>query len=87
MTTKSGSAQHRHQEPVELLPVVAAAARLGCSDMHVYRLIASGELPAVDIAQRGARRSKTRVRSDDIDAYINRKTRGRRAAEEPTPAA
>jgi excisionase family DNA binding protein len=83
MKTQSQSGQHRHQEPVELLPVVAAAARLRCSDMHVYRLIADGELLAVDIAQRGARRSKTRVRSDDLDAYIDRKTRGRRAIEGP----
>jgi excisionase family DNA binding protein len=45
------------------------------SEMHVYRLIADGELRAVDIARRGARRSKTRVRSDDLDDYIKRSTR------------
>jgi excisionase family DNA binding protein len=64
-----------------LLTIAAAAARLGCSDMHVYRLIAAGELAAVDIAQPGARRSKTRVRSDDVDVYIDAKTRGVRAAD------
>jgi excisionase family DNA binding protein len=68
-----------------LLTPAAAAARLGCSDMHVYRLIAAGELDAVDIAQPGARRSKTRVRSDDVDSYI--KARTRRNRREPTSAA
>jgi excisionase family DNA binding protein len=51
----------------------------GCSDMHVYRLIAAGELRAVDIATPGAGRSKTRIRSDDLAGYIDRKTRGRTA--------
>lgn len=86
MTTQSESGRRRHQQPVELLPVLAAAERLGCSDMHVYRLIADGELSAVDIAQRGARRSKTRVRSDDIEAYIDRKTRSRGRANVPGSA-
>ena len=62
-------------ESATLLPIAATAARLGCSDNHVYRLIECGELPAVDIAQPGARRSKTRVRSDDVDAYIDARTR------------
>lgn len=43
--------------------------------MHVYRLIAAGELRVVDIAQPGARKSKTRVRSDDLDDYIESRTR------------
>ena len=78
MTKRSASA-------MSLLTIAAAAARLGCSDMHVYRLIAAGELDAVDIAQPGARRSKTRVRSDAVDAYIESRTR--RVRREPTPAA
>ena len=60
---------------ITLLTPAAAAERLDCSDMHIYRLIAAGELPAVDIAQPGARRSKTRVRSDDVDTYIDQRTR------------
>jgi len=52
--------------------------------MHIYRLIAAGELEAVDISQPGSRRSKTRIRSDHVDSYIERKTRGRVAS--PTPA-
>lgn len=65
---------------VELHSVVRVSEILECSDMHVYRLIANGELRAVDIANPGAGRSKTRVRSDDLADYIERKTRGGRAA-------
>lgn len=49
----------------------------GVSEMHVYRQIAAGELRAVDIASPGAGRAKTRVRSDDLADYIERRTRGR----------
>ncbi|MGH3403797.1 MAG: excisionase family DNA-binding protein [Streptosporangiaceae bacterium] len=71
--------RNKRAEPVRLLPVAEAAARLACSDMHVYRLIAAGELQAVDISQPGSRRSKTRIRSDHVDSYIESKTRGRAA--------
>lgn len=72
------------QPPVQLHSIPAAAERLGCSDMHVYRLIASGELRAVDVRQPGSRKPKTRIRSDDIDAYIEQRTR---QAGTPRPAA
>lgn len=65
----------QHAEGMTLLTIPAAAERIDCSDMHVYRLLAAGELRAVDIAQPGARKSKTRVRSDDLDAYIEARTR------------
>lgn len=65
----------RHSEPLVLHTVPAAAARLDSSEMHVYRLIAAGALRAVDIAQPGARKTKTRIRSDDLDAYIESRTR------------
>jgi len=68
----------RGHQNVTLYSVAEAAAKiLGCSEMHVYRLIAAGELTAVDIATPGAGRSKTRIRSDDLADYIERKTRGR----------
>jgi excisionase family DNA binding protein len=70
---------HQH---VELHTIERAADRLGCSKMHVYRLIAAGLLQAVDIASPGAGRSKTRIRSDDLTAYIERQTRGRTGARE-----
>jgi excisionase family DNA binding protein len=52
------------------------AEYLGCSDMHVYRLIAAGELRTVDIGGPDAKRPKIRIRSDDLADYINRKTSG-----------
>ena len=62
-----------------LYTIPEAAERLRCSEMHVYRLIAAGALRAVDIAVPGARRSKTRIRDDDLAAYIDGKTRARTA--------
>jgi len=67
------------QEQVTLLTVPGAAEFLGCSAMHIYRLVAAGELRAVDISSDGARRTKTRIRSDDLAEYIERQTRGRTA--------
>ena len=63
------------QVPLELRTVPSAADFLGCSEMHVYRLIAAGELRAVDISSPGAGRTKTRIRNDDLAAYIERQTR------------
>jgi AAA domain len=40
--------------------------------VHIYRLIAAGELRAVDIATPGAGRTKTRIRGDDLANYIDR---------------
>jgi excisionase family DNA binding protein len=76
MTTESADA-------MSLLTIAEAGAALGCSPMHVYRLIAAGELSAVDIAQPGARRSKTRVRSDEVSAYIEARTRRARRGRVP----
>lgn len=67
-----------------LLTIAATATRLACSDMHVYRLIAAGELDAVDIAQPGARKSKTRVTDASVSRYIQSRTR---RAGTPRPAA
>jgi excisionase family DNA binding protein len=65
---------------IKLHPIPETAELLGgCSEMHVYRLIAAGELTAVDIATPGAGRSKTRIRSDDLADYIKRNTSGRTA--------
>jgi excisionase family DNA binding protein len=66
-------------ETVQLLTIPQTSARLNASDNHVYRLISAGELRAVDIAQPGSP-SKTRVRSDDLAAYIEQKTRQAAAA-------
>ena len=79
MTTQTGRRPNRH--PAQLFSVPAAAARLECSEMHIYRLVSTGELRAVDISRRGAGKSKTRIRSDDLEAYIEARTR--RAGEAP----
>jgi hypothetical protein len=56
--------------------------------MHIYRLVSSGELSAVDISRKGARKSKTRIRSDELDAYIDARTRRAGHADRtPSPAA
>jgi excisionase family DNA binding protein len=73
MATNIGSRPNR--SPAQLFSVPAAAARLECSEMHVYRLVSTGELRAVDISRKGAGKSKTRIRSDDLDAYIEARTR------------
>lgn len=61
-----------------LLTIPQTAERLGCSRWHVYDLIADGLLRSVDIAPRGSRRSKTRVREDDLQKLIDSRTRSAR---------
>ena len=85
MTTQTGSRTSR--APARLLPIPAAAELLGCSEMHVYRLVSTGELRAVDISRKGAGKSKTRIRSDDLDSYIEARTRRAPSAGSGTPAA
>src|SRR5271155_967182 len=68
---------------LRLFSVKEASVILDCSDMHIYRLIAAGELSVVDIAMPGAGRSKTRIRSDDLADWIGRKTRRARARPAP----
>lgn len=52
-----------------------AGVVLGISENGVYRLVADGVLRAVDVARPGSIRSKTRIRSDDLMAYIEQQTR------------
>ena len=54
-----------------LLTIPDAAERLACSAPHVYRLIQRGALRAVDISAPDSKRSKTRVRGDDLQNYID----------------
>jgi excisionase family DNA binding protein len=85
MTTHTGGRTSR--PPAQLLPIPAAAERLGCSEMHIYRLVSTGELRAVDISRKGAGKSKTRIRSDDLDTYIESRTRCAVSADPGSPAA
>lgn len=59
------------QAQIAVLTIQQVADRLGCSKPHVYRLINSGALPAVDIASPDSKRSKTRVRLDDLAAFLS----------------
>lgn len=59
---------------VRLLTIPEVAERLGITRKTVYRRIASGDLPVVDIGD-GTGRSKSRIRSDHLVAYIERLTR------------
>jgi excisionase family DNA binding protein len=85
MATQTGGRTPRSS--AQLFSVPVAAARLECSEMHVYRLVSTGELRAVDISRKGAGKSKTRIRSDDLDAYIEARTRRAAPASPGTPAA
>jgi excisionase family DNA binding protein len=85
MPTQAGN--RKIPEPsAMLLTIAATAVRLGCSDDHVYRLIAAGELEAVDIAQPGAKRAKTRVSETDLSSYIRSRTRRVGRSRAPQPA-
>ena len=64
-----------HQDEALLLTPREAAERLRCSVAHLYRLITQGELRAVDIAGARSRRTKLRIRSDDLAEYIDARTR------------
>ena len=57
-----------------VISVAEAAKRLSCSPGHVYNLIAAGEIRAVQISTPGAKRPKTRVFPDEVDAFIDRHT-------------
>lgn len=62
------------RETPRLLSVTHAAAHLDCSRAHVYRLIEAGHLRTVEIRATGTR-TKTRVRAEDLAAYIDTQTR------------
>lgn len=58
----------------QLLSISSAAAQLDCSRGHIYGLIAAGKLRAVETKAKGTR-SKTRVRAEDLDAFVEANTR------------
>ena len=68
------------QAATQLLTIGETAERLGVrSDRTVYALITAGKLRAVDIRGPGSKRSKTRIREDDLQDYIDSVTRDARA--------
>ena len=58
-----------------LFSIDGAAAWLDYSKSTIYRLILSGDLKPVDISVPGSGKSKTRVREDDLAAFIDHRTR------------
>ena len=67
MTKKTG---------LTLLTVPETADRLRCSTDHVYRLIGAGHLRSVQLRASG-KKSKTRIREDDLDAFVEARTQPR----------
>jgi excisionase family DNA binding protein len=62
-------------ETVIALTPQQAADRLGCSKVHIYRLVNSGLIQSVDISAPGSQRTKTRILLEDLNTYI--RTAGR----------
>jgi excisionase family DNA binding protein len=60
-------------EAVRLYSVAAVAEHLGMSRVWVYAQINGGKLRAVEL---GSTRAKTRVRADDLQAFIDSRTFG-----------
>lgn len=58
----------------QLLSIASAAEQLDCSRGHIYGLIAAGKLRAVEVKAKGSK-SKTRVRAEDLEAFIEANTR------------
>jgi excisionase family DNA binding protein len=65
---------HTSAQEVPLMDTHEAARLLGLSEMHVRRLIASGQLAAHDLAARSKKAKKPRRRwgisRADFDAYL-----------------
>ena len=60
-----------HPDPItRLLTPQEAAEYLGCSKPHIYRLITTGALRAVDISAPGSQKTKTRIRQEDLTEYL-----------------
>lgn len=58
-----------------LLTVPETAAHLRMDRKTVYRLISSGELRATDISATKGGRTRTRIRRDDLERFIDARTR------------
>lgn len=55
-----------------LLTIDEVAEQIGCSRMHVYRLIQAGSLVPVDIAVPGAKRSRYRFTRTALTDFYQR---------------
>lgn len=66
-----------HHDSVRLYSVKDAAERISMSERWLYLRIAAGEIPVVEL---GGTRAKTRIRADDLQAFIDSRTHGRRVS-------
>jgi excisionase family DNA binding protein len=55
----------------EMIPASTAAKLLGLSDQTLLNRIHSGELAAINVARRGARRARYLVRRCDLDNFLS----------------
>lgn len=62
------------EKATRLVSVRAVAEQLDCSPGHVYNLIATRQLRAVEIRATGTR-PKTRLLAAEVEAFIARQTR------------
>lgn len=58
------------EAPPQLLTIPEAAAALRLGRNAIYRRIADGTLRAVDIAPKGAKRTRLRIPADALERYI-----------------
>lgn len=74
--------QKAARRPGEVHTIPETAEILRCSEMHVYRLIAAGDLDATDIAVTGSGHvTKMRVSARSIEEFLERRSRGRAAGQ------
>lgn len=70
------------------LTINEAAERLAVNRFHVYRLIKAGELAAVNVGHRGARRRTLRIFPESLEAFVrSREVEAREHAEGQQPSA
>ncbi len=59
-------------ETQNLLSVDEVAERLGCSKMHIHRLVAAGALRPVNISVPGASKSRFRFSREELQSFYDR---------------
>lgn len=55
----------------QLLSIPTVAKSLACSRGHVYHLINNGQIRVVEIKAASSTRTKTRIRREDLQSFID----------------
>jgi hypothetical protein len=58
-------------QTIKMLTTSQVAKALGCSRVHVHRLIYSGQLKAITISKPGSTRLHKRISENDLAEFIN----------------